>query len=144
MLLNRPTLAVLVALLCAAPAQEALLIRNVSVFDGLALLGARDVVIADGRIEKIGIGLDGPAGAPIVDGDGLTLLPGLIDAHTHVLSAASLEQALALGVTTELDMFMDWNVARAIKKAEQGDGYTGSADLRSAGTLITAPGGPPR
>ena len=36
---------------------------------------------------------------------GQTLLPGLIDAHAHVLSEGHLRNALRFGVTTQLDMF---------------------------------------
>ena len=37
-----------------------------------------DILIVDGVIEKIGIGLQEPADE-IIDGSGLTLLPGLVD-----------------------------------------------------------------
>ena len=42
----------------------------------------RTVTIQDGRIA--GVGGDPPAGATVVDVEGLTLLPGLIDLHTHM------------------------------------------------------------
>ena len=41
------------------------------------------VVVEAGRIREIGTSV--PAGATLVDLSGQTLLPGLIDAHTHVL-----------------------------------------------------------
>lgn len=40
----------------------------------------------------------------VFDGTGQTLMPGLIDAHTHVHGPDVLRQALVFGVTTELDM----------------------------------------
>ena len=43
------------------------------------------VIVRGDRIEASGSGLDVPHGALVVDLPGLTLLPGLIDAHTHVL-----------------------------------------------------------
>lgn len=71
-------------------------ITNVRVFDGEAFLDRRaDVVVTDGivaDVEPTG-GLTWEEGATVVDGAGRTLLPGLIDAHVHVLfsNAGSLE-----------------------------------------------------
>ncbi|MHB1740609.1 MAG: dihydroorotase [Actinomycetes bacterium] len=42
-----------------------------------------DLVLAEGRIEAVGTGLD-PHGARVVDADGLVALPGLVDLHTHL------------------------------------------------------------
>lgn len=42
-----------------------------------------DVALAEGRIERIGPGLEA-AGAPSVDARGLLVLPGVIDVHTHL------------------------------------------------------------
>lgn len=44
--------------------------------------------------------------AAVLEAPGQTLLPGLVDAHTHVFPGRP-EQALAFGVTIELDMFAD-------------------------------------
>jgi imidazolonepropionase-like amidohydrolase len=58
-------------------------LRGGKVFDGTgAAPGEADVAIADGRIVDVGIGLDGDEQA---DMSGLTLLPGLIDCHVHVM-----------------------------------------------------------
>jgi imidazolonepropionase-like amidohydrolase len=42
------------------------------------------VVIEDDRIVSVGAGLAVPAGADVIDLGGATLLPGLIDCHTHL------------------------------------------------------------
>lgn len=113
------------------------LIRDVRVFDGFRTIPRADVLIDGDRIS----GSDSDAVRPDVeiDGTGRTLLPGLIDAHTHTFDG-SLAHALTYGVTTELDMFcLPSNLARQRKLAERDD----VADLRSAGVLATTPGGHP-
>jgi len=42
------------------------------------------IVIRDGKIESVGASADGPAGAQVVDGRGLTVYPGMIDAGTSI------------------------------------------------------------
>jgi imidazolonepropionase-like amidohydrolase len=42
------------------------------------------VVIEDDRIARVGAGLPVPAGAEVIDLGSATLLPGLIDCHTHI------------------------------------------------------------
>jgi len=45
-------------------------------------------LIADGKIQAVGKSgsLDVPADARIIEGDGLTVMPGLMDAHMHLSS----------------------------------------------------------
>src|SRR5215472_4644953 len=43
------------------------------------------VLIEDGKIKQVGAQISAPNGATIVDLAGATLLPGLIDGHTHLL-----------------------------------------------------------
>lgn len=120
---------------------QCFLIEQVRIFDGAQVLPSGSVLIEGGSIVAVGERLAAPAGAEIITGTGCTLLPGLIDAHTHVLAPASLKQALIFGVTTELDMFMDYRMAHALKEQQQAGQGKDMADLRSAGTLATAPGG---
>jgi imidazolonepropionase-like amidohydrolase len=115
-------------------------ILNVRVFDGERMVPGATVIIDGDHVGAVGVGLAAPPGATSIDGSGETLLPGLIDAHTHARSDA-LERALRFGVTTELDMFSDPGFA-ARARTEQSQGrVTTRADLRSAGVLVTAPGG---
>lgn len=115
-------------------------IRDARVFDGERVLERATVVLADGRIRDVGPNVAVPVGAELVDGGGRTLLPGLIDAHTHVFGDA-LERALAFGVTTELDMFTDPQLAARLRHEQREGRAAGRADLFSAGVLVTAPGG---
>ncbi|MTI21591.1 amidohydrolase [Fulvivirga sp. RKSG066] len=43
-----------------------------------------DVLIKDGKISKIGKGLKAPSGASTIDASGLFVMPGIIDAHSHI------------------------------------------------------------
>ena len=115
-------------------------ITGCQVFDGERTRPRLSVVIAGGLITEVAERVDPPAGAEIVDATGQTLLPGLIDAHAHVFPG-SLDQALIFGVTTELDMFADPLVVTQLKTAARS--RDDLADLRSAGTAATAPGGHP-
>ncbi|WP_329097950.1 amidohydrolase family protein [Streptomyces sp. NBC_01439] len=115
-------------------------IHGVRVFDGERGTGVQDVFLEDDLVAAVCA--PGTAGAADVevDGRGRTLLPGLIDAHTHVFDG-SLAEALRHGVTTEIDMFcLPRPLARHRRLAAERDDV---ADLRSAGLLATAPGGHP-
>lgn len=73
-------------------------ITNVHVFDGTKLSKLKTVVIEDGFISSK------TTGDIVVDGQGGTLLPGLIDSHIHMNSIENLKMAANYGVTTMLDM----------------------------------------
>ena len=45
---------------------------------------ATDVLVRDGVITEIGSGLDAPSDVQRLDADGLVLLPGFVDLHTHL------------------------------------------------------------
>jgi imidazolonepropionase-like amidohydrolase len=130
------------ALLGAAlPGAEPVMIRNARVFDGVRMHAPGDVLIVDGRIGAMGRNLKREIGVQVIDATGKTLLPGLIEAHMHLVSRESLRSALSFGVTTCLDMFTSREIAGAIR-AEQSSGTSVDlADLRSAGTLVTTPSG---
>ncbi len=124
----------------AQTAAPTTLIRQANVFDGSRMIGVRDVLVSGGRIARVAPSITAPAGAAIVDGTGKTLLPGLIDAHTHVFGDA-LQQALVFGVTTELDMFTLTSEAARLRAEQKAGNVASRADIFSAGTLATAPKG---
>ncbi|MEZ4980533.1 MAG: hypothetical protein R2769_02895 [Saprospiraceae bacterium] len=41
-------------------------------------------MVSNGKIQKVGKGLDAPAGATTVDASGKHLTSGIIDEHTHI------------------------------------------------------------
>jgi imidazolonepropionase-like amidohydrolase len=128
-------------LFLAAPlAAQQTAITNVRLFDGTRVTPHATVVIDGARIVAAGAKVAVPAGATVVDGSGKTLLPGLIDSHTHVFPG-TLERALRFGVTTEMDMFTSPRTLGPLR-AEQAKGpVTSRADIYSAGILVTVAGG---
>jgi imidazolonepropionase-like amidohydrolase len=63
-------------------------ITNATLIDGNGgdpVPGATIVIGDDGRIERVGAGLQPPTGATVMDVDGRTVMPGLIDCHVHFM-----------------------------------------------------------
>lgn len=116
-------------------------IQNVRIFDGEKIILNGTVVFQDGKIVGVGKNVSFPADAEKIDGQGKTLLPGLINAHLHVTSEDSLKQCLIFGVTTVVDMFMSTELMTAIKEKQSQGEASYMATLFSSGTLITVPGG---
>ncbi len=73
-------------LLSVAAAQQPaqLVIANVRVFTGARVIDRATITVADGKI--LSIAATPPVRATVtIDGTGKTALPGLIDAHVHML-----------------------------------------------------------
>jgi imidazolonepropionase-like amidohydrolase len=70
------------------PAKGTVLFRNATVWtnEKEGILRGADVLIRDGRIEKVGTGLDvtGMQGVEVVDAAGKHLTAGIIDEHSHI------------------------------------------------------------
>lgn len=70
------------------PLNAPLVFHNVTVWDGRGgpLLRGRSVVVRDGRVESIrDVAEPPPSGVQQIDASGKTLIPGLIDAHVHLM-----------------------------------------------------------
>src|SRR5262249_39684020 len=84
------------------------------------------------------------SGARAIDGTDKTLVPGLIDAHVYTMGSPDfLRSALALGVTTEIDMGAAPQFAVQVERDQAAGKDLDLADLRSSGTQPTAPYGHP-
>lgn len=121
----------------------ATVVQGARVFTGDDVLDAATVVFHDGTIESVTPGTGVPEGAgddvTIVDGSGMTLLPGLIDSHTHNFGPA-LEQALNFGVTTVLDMLTAEAMAAQWRRQQAAGAVPGRADVFAGGPVTVADG----
>ena len=95
-----------------------------------------DVVIERGRIIAVGPGLPVPFGAREIDLTQMTVLPGLIDAHTHLLTEYEPSLPDALNGVVELGIRSD--ALRALRGAVLARemlyaGFTAVRDLGNAG-----------
>jgi imidazolonepropionase-like amidohydrolase len=123
-----------------------------SASDGLALVGATiidgtggppltngAVVVRGGMIESVGprAGFELPKKTAEVDLAGHWIIPGLIDAHSHLAPAASWAPAryLAWGVTTVRDVHGDLNTILAIRRRAN-LGPAPSPRVYAAGAMI--------
>ena len=124
------------------------IIENSLVFNGFEFVEGLDVWIKDGKIHKLGENLTSKASVNIIDGTNKTLMPGLIDMHTHLFSAGAppwrttvgnadrtLSSNLAVGVTSVLDM------AARLSEISEWENETEIALPRFAyaGTIFNAP-----
>jgi imidazolonepropionase-like amidohydrolase len=78
----------------AQPVPKRTLITNALIFDGTsdALTAPMSVLVEGDKIKQIADIIDAPEGATVIDANGRTLMPGLIDSHQH-LSQGGLTQA---------------------------------------------------
>jgi imidazolonepropionase-like amidohydrolase len=63
------------------------LFTNINIFDGRSdqLTMGQNVLVEGNLIVQIGEGLKADAGATVIDGGGRMLMPGLMDAHVHLM-----------------------------------------------------------
>jgi imidazolonepropionase-like amidohydrolase len=89
------------------------------------------IIVRGDRIEKAGAGLGVPAGARVIDLSAYTMLPGLIDCHTHVLLQPEDERGAPPVVVKSQAFRTVQGVAAARKNLEAG--FTTLRDVDSEG-----------
>ncbi|MCP2025182.1 imidazolonepropionase-like amidohydrolase [Flavobacterium sp. HSC-32F16] len=109
-------------------AQKVILINNVQIFNGKdEKIITGNLLIVNNLISKIStaaIPTDGGATTTIIDGKGKFLMPGLIDAHTHIMMES-------MSITELMNSDIEYITANAIKSAEKDlmQGFTTFRDL---------------
>jgi imidazolonepropionase-like amidohydrolase len=116
--MNKPSVHVLMILAsltlpCRAGAQD-LVISNARIIVGNGtVIDAGTLVVRSGRIAAVGAGTAAPAGVRQIDARGMTVMPGFIDGHRHIISgnadqwlkdqaAQRMQEFLEAGYTTLL------------------------------------------
>ena len=145
-LMRRLPVALLLGLLAARATADSTVLRCGTLVDveREQLVQQQDILIADDVIAAVGSGIAEPDGASVIDLTGHYCLPGLIDAHTHLmvggpgLNSSSAEKTL-IGLRNAQTMLQHGYTTLRIP----GDGDTGfgSIALRDAiaGGLFTGP-----
>jgi imidazolonepropionase-like amidohydrolase len=146
-------LAALLALLvaCRAEAEElqsaSLVVTNGIVIDGTGSDPITDGLIAvrGNRIIAVGRSADFkiPKNVAVIDAEGGTILPGIINSHTHNVALAATRRHLFLldGVTSVCDL---GDLLANMQEFEQEESRSGPAARGfNAGTFVTPPGGYP-
>jgi imidazolonepropionase-like amidohydrolase len=142
-----------------AESADRILIRNVNIFDGKSevLLKSANVLIENNLIKTVTTSNIDAEDALIIEGNGKTLMPGLIDVHTHIAATqnptevvtwseskvaiaatTSAKQMLLRGFTTVRDVGVNSiDLARAIDA-----GIVAGPRMLPVGAIISATSGP--
>ena len=121
-------------LLCTASASaRPIVLRAARLYDGKsdAVVSPGLLVVDGNKISTVGAGGEPPAGAEVIDLGEVTLLPGFMDAHTHLSSEMTEDWK-----RDELDQFKKEIAERAIEASEHARrtlmaGFTTVRDLGS-------------
>ncbi|WP_019670986.1 amidohydrolase family protein [Eudoraea adriatica] len=120
------------------------IIQNVKMFDGDDVYSNSTIIIHNGNIQKIYTSQNTSfSGENVIDGRGLMVIPGLIDAHVHLETIKQGKEAVKAGILTVLDMahFSD-SIIPSIKALRKlGDSLNYLPYFYSAGNPVTVPNG---
>lgn len=82
----------------AQEAENVVLITNVNVWDGTSdgLQNGMSVLVEGNLISRVAANISAPSGATVIDGGGRTLMPGLMDMHTHLTLKQGIPDMMSL------------------------------------------------
>jgi imidazolonepropionase-like amidohydrolase len=79
------------------PAARSVIIKNATVLTVTkGTLTNTDILVENGKIARVAQNIAAPAGAQVIDGSGKYVMPGIIDAHSHMMSDAINEGTLSV------------------------------------------------
>lgn len=125
------------SLLRAQPAEKQYLIKAGLLYDAEKNVFVKDqqVLIKGSRIVKVGAKLEVPLNTQVLNFPNATITPGLIDAHTHVLTSQGITEELAADAIMRSS---EHRVLRAVKhlKSYLAAGFTSIRDLGNSGQYM--------
>ena len=128
---------VFLSFLSSAQTPKTYLIRAGKFYDSekSVFLSNHDILVVGNKIEKVGMKLTAPAGAEVINLPNGTVTPGLIDAHTHVLTIQKMQDPF------EIDVLMNSDIERTLRgagicKAFLEAGFTTIRDLGNSGQFL--------
>ena len=130
--------AVLLTLSSIIFGQNKIILYNANLIDGIASVEKRNMMIfvSNGKIESIKKDGLKPKGYKLIDLGGMYLLPGFIDAHTHIRTIDAANRALESGVTTARSAstpnFQDISIREMVKT-----GALIGPDMIATGVFVT-------
>ena len=66
-----------------------------------------DILVRDGKIAEIGTNLSAPEGALVIDASGQFVMPGIIDAHSHIAAESINEGSVSVSSMTGIEDVID-------------------------------------
>jgi imidazolonepropionase-like amidohydrolase len=91
------------ALTAALASAETFVIQNATVWTMAKGRFTGSVVVKDGKIDSVGEKIMVPQGARIIDAGGQHLIPGIIDAHSHIAAEAINEGSVSVSSMASID-----------------------------------------
>lgn len=117
------TLSLLISCLLSFGQENSTLIRNVDFFDGENSQKGVYVLFEEGKIIKISKRKIKAKGAKVIEGEGHTLIPPLLNSHVHVWFPKNLQDALKHGIFALLDMHSNDFFANSMRTNNGKAGY---------------------
>lgn len=95
----------------------------------------QEILIQGNKITKVGTGIKAPLGAEIISLQNCTVSPGLIDAHTHILTIQKNNEPLEADVLQNSDIERSLRAVK-IAKTYLDAGFTTIRDLGNSGMFL--------
>ena len=145
---------ILISCVAAGAAAQDLVITNARIITGTdRVIADGSVVVRDGEISQVTQGSANARGARVIDAQGMTVMPGYIDAHRHIIRGDpdvwmrgfadnNMREFLEAGFTTVLSAGDPLEQILELRRLTASGEMTGPRILVSGRAPLAAPSGP--